>query len=311
MILTHFVRRIEGLARKYRRACSIGVTHFHLMSLRNPRPIGPTIIPRQRLTITMRIFPHPGLSLLTVIVYGLLSPMGMAQQAETEQTVTAVAANETSTPEEEAKPLPVAQQASSVTAPISVLPPEGAINLLSTQNYQSEWVYYSAEQNSPQSGTWTLNSTDAKVSPILICKGKPFGYLKTRRRFRDYDFGFEWRYPSGESSNSGVLLFTNGEDKIWPAAIQVQLHLSGAGSVIPIGGAKLKRGLEVREKLANHGTWHHCQIHAQDGAVTVTINGKILGTVPECATEDGHVALQSQGAEIQFRNVWIRQRRRK
>jgi hypothetical protein len=44
-----------------------------------------------------------------------------------------------------------------------------------------------------------------------------------------------------------------------------------------------------------------------DGKLSVVINGKKAGEVTGCMPRKGAIALQSEGAEIHFRNVWVRE----
>ncbi len=42
---------------------------------------------------------------------------------------------------------------------------------------------------------------------VLVCKGKPNGYLFTNEAYQDFTLTFEWRWaPGSEPGNSGVLL---------------------------------------------------------------------------------------------------------
>src|SRR5215510_6794641 len=59
---------------------------------------------------------------------------------------------------------------------------------------------------------------------VLICSGKPNGYLVTEKSYRNYVLRFDWKYvrPAGLESdekfngNSGCLVHITGEHKIWP-----------------------------------------------------------------------------------------------
>src|SRR5690606_2145746 len=104
-------------------------------------------------------------------------------------------------------------------------------------DFNEKWIFYSAEKNGTLPDTWILEKNPAS-DPVLRCTGKPFGYLRTKKSYRDFDLSLEWKYPHDESGNSGVLVFTNEPDKIWIKSIQIQLHTPTVGSILPNNGAK-------------------------------------------------------------------------
>ena len=141
---------------------------------------------------------------------------------------------------------------------------------------------------------------------MLICRGKPFGYIRTKKTYKNYELRLEWRYPKDPNSNSGVLVHTGKEDKIWPNAIQVQLHGPTAGSIFPSGDSKSENKLMVRDLSKPAGQWNTCLITAKDGRVTVVINGKKSGEVTGCKPSMGSILLQSEGAEVHFRKLILK-----
>jgi len=140
---------------------------------------------------------------------------------------------------------------------------------------------------------------------VLRCTGKPTGYLRTVQAYEDFQLSFQWRYPKDENGNSGVLLYTTGPDKIWPRAIQVQLHSPKAGSILTHAGAKTENMVSVKDLVANPTIWNTCQVTCRKGTVTVSINGKKAGTVTGCMPRIGQIALQSEGSQVWFRNIKV------
>src|SRR5438045_1179518 len=72
--------------------------------------------------------------------------------------------------------------------------------------------------------TWTVERG------VLVCRGKPNGYVYTDQGFTNYLLRFDWRYvrPEGLTSdadfkgNSGLLVHIQGEPKVWPRCVEVQ-----------------------------------------------------------------------------------------
>jgi len=181
-----------------------------------------------------------------------------------------------------------------------------AVSLLKPKSFSQGWVHYSADTSSQLSDTWTIDDkTDAKV-PVLICTGKPAGYLRTSDAYENYELTLEWMYPDDPNCNSGVLVHA-GKDKIWPASIQVQLHRPFAGSIFPMKGAMTANRVERKDLKPDVGKWHRCRIQSRDGVITVWINDKKVGEVTGCQPAKGYIALQSEGSEIRFRKISLRE----
>jgi hypothetical protein len=182
------------------------------------------------------------------------------------------------------------------------------IELVSAEFPSDVWEFFSGKKETVISDTWRVELVGDDRQPVIICRGEPYGYIRTRRRFRNFEMGWEWKFPKDANGNSGVLLFTNGEDRLWPTSIQVDLHQAAAGSTFPSGGAKVDqelRDIPMLSKPVNE--WNRCVVHCMNGRVNVVLNGEKVGTVTGCHPWEGAIALQSQGAEIHFRNIWVRE----
>lgn len=172
----------------------------------------------------------------------------------------------------------------------------------------NQWLFFSGRKDATISETWKLGEDQETKAPMLICLGEPHGYLRTRQEFENFDLQLDWRYPADPNGNSGILLFTSGEDQVWPASLQVQLHQPELGSTFPIGGAKSANELRTMAKLAKPlNQWNRCELRCRSGTVTVIINGQTVGEVTGCRPAVGAIALQSEGSEIHFRAISIRE----
>ncbi len=170
------------------------------------------------------------------------------------------------------------------------------------------WTYFSGRQNSKISDTWRLATDQETGKSILICSGEPHGYLQTVKSYKNFELDVEWRYPVDKNGNSGILLFISGEPQIWPASVQVQLYQPEAGSTFASTGMHLSN--EIRKvpqfaKPVNH--WNRCQVVCKSGTISVSINGHKVGEVAGSQPDSGAIGLQSEGAEVHFRNLIIRE----
>lgn len=204
------------------------------------------------------------------------------------------------------------QETAAASVPVSAFPMvnfAGEGNLLRDAEFPGQkWIFFPGRKDVSIHETWRMGVDAETKSPILVCLGEPHGYLRTRAEHVNFDLHLEWRFPRDPDGNSGILLFTSGEDRVWPSSLQIQLHQPELGIVFPIGGAKSVNELRPMEKLAKPvNQWNQCEIQCRQGTVSVSVNGRSLGEVTGCLPSAGAIALQSEGSEIHFRNIWIRE----
>lgn len=168
--------------------------------------------------------------------------------------------------------------------------------------------------------SWTTDNSkevftvrDGKIH----CAGNPMGFLYTEKTYDNFKLHVEWRWD-GEPSNSGIFIFMQPEMKCWPNAVEVQLCAGEAGNFVLLGGSdvqefKVKDG-EKRpafpvvngnqtgiENIA--GEWNVADITVKDGTLTVYINGTLQNYGSKSMHKSGHIGLQSEGKNIEFRNI--------
>ncbi len=180
---------------------------------------------------------------------------------------------------------------------------------LISKNFPGEtWTFFSGKKDAKLAETWAYVEDKETGIPYVTCSGQPYGYIRTKKKYQNFEFGLEWRFPNDENGNSGVLVYTTGDDRIWPTSLQIQLQQPFAGSVFPSGGAKSSNELRNVPMLSRPiNQWNRCVIKSVDGTVTVTVNDQKVGSVADCEPLEGSISLQSEGSEIHFRNVWIRE----
>ena len=154
----------------------------------------------------------------------------------------------------------------------------------------------------------------------IFITGQPFGYMYTQKKYSDYKLHVEWRWPNGDTNaNSGIFLHITDLTNPFPNTIECNLQAGRAGLFVLLGGADLveyqSRPGEKRpdfpvvknvnpssEKPA--GEWNEANIFVRDGVITVYINGVYQNT-GTCPVKEGHIGLQSEGKEVEFRNVTL------
>lgn len=81
---------------------------------------------------------------------------------------------------------------------------------------------------------------------LIHVSGKEFGYIATREEFEDFHLVVEYRWgektwPPRENNarDSGILFHMQGEDRIWPASIELNIIEGGTGDLILIDGPSI------------------------------------------------------------------------
>lgn len=154
---------------------------------------------------------------------------------------------------------------------------------------------------------------------VVHCKGKPNGYMRTIETYSNYKLHVEWRWTA-QPTNSGVLLHSSGEDKVWPRCIEAQLKTGNAGDFVLIGHTGVtvdgkeyqdddKMYVVAPKKLDSTenepGEWNEYDIICDGAAITLYVNGKLQNNAVKATDTKGWICLQSEGSPIQFRNIYL------
>ena len=168
----------------------------------------------------------------------------------------------------------------------------------------------------PDDSAWSVREADG--TPVLHCEGQPIGYIRTARAFTSFELTVEWRFPDpGHPGNSGVLLRVQAPDGVWPRSLEAQLNSGDAGDIWNIRdfGAELDpsrtEGRRTVKLLFSSekplGQWNTYRITLRDGDLTLDVNGQVQNRARWCEELPGSIALQSEGAPIEFRRVELRE----
>ena len=194
------------------------------------------------------------------------------------------------------------------------------IHLFNGQNLDN-WKPFLEESDIDTASVWTVQDG------MLRCEGKPNGYIRTVDEYSDYKLHLEWRWVD-EPSNSGILLHTSGDDKLWPLCVEAQLMHENAGdfvtiqngSAITVNGKrysppedKFYRIIPKQHKSSEHppGQWNHYDILCKGDTIQLTVNGIFQNSAVESTLTSGAICLQSEGTPIEFRNIRLKQLKHK
>ncbi len=146
---------------------------------------------------------------------------------------------------------------------------------------------------------------------ILSVTGKPFGYIRTEKKYSDYRLHLEWRWAGAEAVDGGVFNRLQDGDKVWPLGVQLQMTPKDMG--VLMGGIKLE-GIEgpfyKKDRIVQEspelpvGEWNEMEFQCEGGSIKVWLNG-ILVNEAVCDAIDGYIAIQSEGGPMEFRNIFL------
>lgn len=169
------------------------------------------------------------------------------------------------------------------------------------------WKLFLPDPEADPAATWSVKNG------VVHCMGRPTGYMRTDQEYENYRLRIEWRW-TGSGGNSGVLLHCRLPDTVWPKSIEAQLAHQHAGDLWVIGGTdfeehtnKADRRVPKKEDSSEKplGEWNQYEIVCRADTVTIYVNGTLQNAATQCNTAKGYIALQSEGAEIEFRNITI------
>ncbi len=152
---------------------------------------------------------------------------------------------------------------------------------------------------------------------VLRCSGNPVGYIATEKEYESFELTLEWRFdPTKGPGNSGVLLRVQNPDKVWPKSVEAQLQSQSAGDIWNIDEVPMK--VDAKRTDGRHtekanptnekplGEWNRYRIVLDGGKLELYVNDLLQNTATDVEVKPGRIALQSEGAYIEFRNIAIR-----
>lgn len=169
---------------------------------------------------------------------------------------------------------------------------------------------------------WAFHLKDPAIDPatvftvqngVIHIKGDPFGYMRTKESYSDYKLNVEWRYP-GEASNSGVFIHGQKPDTIWLKCIECQLKAGSAGDFVCMNGSDMNERTDKTNRMVKklaassekpNGEWNTMEVVCKNNTIEVFVNGVLQNKGTNLNVSKGFICLQSEGKDVEFRNVFL------
>lgn len=176
----------------------------------------------------------------------------------------------------------------------------------------------------------TTEETWAKNEEGVVCFGNPIGVVKSEKLYENFLLHVEWKHmdPGG---NSGTFVWSQaipGENRL-PDGVEVQmLELDWVnlntrngkkppeayvhGELFGVGGVEIVpdnprgvRSKSIENLCKGRGEWNTYDVVCVDGVIKLSVNGTFVNGISKATQKKGHICLESEGAEIHFRNLTV------
>lgn len=164
---------------------------------------------------------------------------------------------------------------------------------------------------------------------LLVCTGAPIGVMRSEKQYENFILHIEWKHTQA-GGNSGVFVWSEGfvpEGNRLPKGMEVQMleldwinqhpkdgkpnhigYISGElfganGLTATPDNPRGNRSMSWELRCKGKGEWNVYDVVCVDGTVKLSINGKFVNSIRNSSVRKGYLCLESEGAEIHFRNI--------
>ena len=183
--------------------------------------------------------------------------------------------------------------------------------------------------------------------PVLKITGEIYGGLTTLKNYQNYHFRTQFKWGEQKwaprltaKRDSGILFHCRGEHgvfwNVWKACQEFQIQETDIGDYIPLAGpaaqvrsekmaklyqynpdmpARLTKGYTMASKEldAPHGHWNTLDLYAVNDMAVFVVNNEVVmvieGSINNAGEklDSGQIQIQSEGAELYYRQMKIRE----
>ncbi|MBI1324178.1 DUF1080 domain-containing protein [bacterium] len=164
---------------------------------------------------------------------------------------------------------------------------------------------------------------------VIHISGQHFGGITTEKEYEDYHLKleFKWgdkKWPPREKAvrDSGILYHCVGPEKVWTKSVECQIQEHDCGDFYMVDGTSAviagKREPRYSKKLKDaekpNGEWNSVEVICKGDTVKHIVNGVLVAEATGLSLDKdgkvpltkGKILLQSEGAEVFYRNITIK-----
>lgn len=163
---------------------------------------------------------------------------------------------------------------------------------------------------------------------VLHVSGEEFGYITTKKKYSNFHFTVEFKWGDAKyrprlnaKRDAGIMYHVNfySGDKIWPRSLEYQVQEGDCGDFWMTDSTTIVhkdtlttsrnslRIIKSADAEKPNGEWNKAEVIVKKGKITHILNGKIVNEGALGNTKDGTILLQSEGAEIFYRNAYVKE----
>ncbi|HYC84004.1 MAG TPA: DUF1080 domain-containing protein [Chryseosolibacter sp.] len=184
------------------------------------------------------------------------------------------------------------------------------------------WLETKGKNNDPEK-VFTV-----EADGVLHDSGKEAGYIMTEKGFENYHFKLEFKWGNDKwpprlnnKRDSGICYNVPADetDKIWPRSVECQIQEGDVGdfwllgySTIQVDGKQnapsmYTRMTKKKDSEKPNGEWNTVEVISFNGKCVHIVNGVVVNYGENSSLIGGRILLQSEFAELFYRNVSIRE----
>lgn len=155
--------------------------------------------------------------------------------------------------------------------------------------------------------------------------GQDFGYIATKKSYKNFHLSLEFKWGERkfpprehEKRDAGICFNVDLVDnKIWPKSAECQIQEGDVGDLWLIDSVTAfvdglqtepkdyAQVVKIKDGERSHGEWNKVEVISNNGKFVFMVNGHLVNEGEYLSITSGRILLQSEGAEVYYRDVKI------
>jgi hypothetical protein len=184
------------------------------------------------------------------------------------------------------------------------------------------WAIHVDPRTEPYSPDSKAEGIFTVTDGLLEVTGERFACLTTKEAYENYHLVLEFKWGEKKWApradvirDSGILMHCVGPDKIWTTSIECQIQEGDCGDFFMVGNTTLTvdgetktggRFIKSPDAENPNGEWNTIEVICDGDRITNIVNGTVVNDGTGASVTAGRIALQSEGAEVFYRDVILK-----